>query len=186
MSATLVLFPSVIGVVARPLTQTWLIWSFLWSSLLAFILQGFVFYFSAFTDRAIPVRASGFGSIATIACLTSFVAFLFVNIRDDQLSAPTAVSLVPSSFSVAPGQIVGFSADGTDEDGDRLTWRWRLRAASGSINAQAATLAGSTRVNQWLVPADAKLGIYEVGATASDGKQLSAETWVLVKVEKAK
>lgn len=186
VSASLVLFPSILGIVARPLVGEWLIWAFLVSSVLALVLEAYVFYICSFTPDSVaaPVRISGLGTFASLIGLGSFVGFLFANIRDDQLSAPQVISLAPSSLSVAPGDLVGFSAETLNESGDRLTWCWQVRSKPPGNPGIPVALSGTTRANQWLVPADAKPGIYEVGASAACTEQSAMQTWAMVKVEK--
>jgi len=186
VSASLVLFPSILGIVARPLVGEWLIWTFLVSSVLALAFEAFVFYVCSFTPESVkaPVKISGLGTLATLVGLASFVAFLFANIRDDQLAAPQVISLTPSSLSVAPGDLVGFSAEILNESGERLTWCWQVRLNGPGGSGPPTKLSATTRAIQWLVPANTKPGIYEVGASASCAMGTTMQTWTMVKVEK--
>jgi hypothetical protein len=186
VSASLVLFPSILGIVARPLVGEWLIWAFLVSSVLALVLEAFVFYICSFTPDSVPapVRISGFGTFASLIGLGSFITFLFANIRDDQLSIPQVISLTPSSLSVAPGDLVGFSAETLNENGERLTWCWQVRPKPPGNPGSPVMLPGTTRTTQWLVPADAKPGIFEVGVSAACATHPAMQTWTMVKVEK--
>ncbi len=183
VSASLVLFPSILSVVAKPLTAIPLMWIYLGFGLSAFIFLTYTYYRASFTNGD-PVRASGLGTISACLSILFFGAFLSFNLLDDQLAPPTITSIGSSGYNALPGDVLTFSAHGDDQNGDRLSWKWEVGFAGRTDKSAAAILPSRLESAIWRIPDASMPGFYNVTATASDGSRSSARETFQVEVRK--
>lgn len=185
VSASLVLFPSILGVVAKPLVLLWALWFYLLFGVISFLALGYTYYRAAYTSGDLPVKASGVGVISGVACIGLFAIFLFANLLSDQRARPVITSVTAGAYSASPGDMMNFAARGEDQNGDRLTWQWRIDPDPRAKPKPASvTLPSKLEAAVWRVPDAAPTGIYSVTATVSDGPHTSAPETIQIDVRK--
>lgn len=186
VSASLVLFPSLLSVVAKPLVSPWLMWAYLGSGLIALASLSYTYYFTVFAkEAALPIRASGIGACFGVLCIFCFAAFLFVNLLADQRAAPTISAIAASSYAAGQGDVVTLSAKGEDQNSDRLSWTWRVEQVSGpGPKANDVILPSRLDAAIWPISAEALPGTYRISAIASDGARNSPRESVEIVVRR--
>lgn len=186
VSASLVLFPSLLSVVAKPLVGSWLMWAYLGCGLIALAGLSYTYYYVAFaSDAPLPIISSSFGAFFGGLSIFFFAIFLFLNLLADQCAAPTISSIVASRYDAAPGEVVTISAKGEDQNGDRLKWTWQVeQIGTGGGHTNHIGLSSKLDAAVWSISAAALPGIYRVSATASDGERNSQTEAVEIIVRK--
>jgi|GEM_PF-1846237 len=184
ISASLVLFPSILGVVSKPLVGGWILWLYLFSGLIAFVSMTYVYYRAAFVDGDMPVRASGVGALAAVVSILSFAAYLFANLISDQVAPPVITNLSSNGPIVSPGDALTLTVHGEDQNGDRLMWTWRVEPVRPTKLSHAITLPSRLDGAVWLIPQTAEIGVYTVRAIVSDGKHVSRSEIIQIEIRK--
>ena len=170
VSLCLVLLPSTMGIIQKPYTHTIALWFFFLSLPVAILLLLFAYYFVAFTDAKLPIASTGLGNIAALIAIVSLGVFLFGNLISDRTSPPRITSLTASSYAPRPETAISFTAEAQDDDGDDLSWRWRVEPEERlrRQGSRGEDLTSTLRSAQWHVPNEAAAGRYKVIAIASD------------------
>ena len=176
VSLCLVLLPSTMGIIQKPYTHTIALWFFFLSLPVAIALLIFAYYFVAFTEAKLPIVSAGLGNIAAFIAIVSLGFFLFGNLISDRTSPPRITSLIANSYAPRPGATISFTAEAQDDDGDDLSWQWRVEPEE-RLRRQGSrdeNLPSTLRSAQWHVPTEAAAGRYKVVVIASDRNRPSS------------
>ncbi|GAB7552079.1 hypothetical protein NRB_15810 [Novosphingobium sp. 11B] len=183
VSASLVLYPSVVGLAKLPLVHLWMMWVYLACAFCAFLLLSFIYYISTFTTEGLPHRRAGIASLFTVTSLVSFGAFLTINLWQDQSAKPQILGLTASAYTAAPGDIVALTGESANESGHPVSWSWCTRApAVKNVRPAPVCLASKLKTATWSVPENAVQGVYKIEAKVLDDALSSSPQFMEIKI----
>jgi hypothetical protein len=155
---TIVLLPSIVGLVHPPYVMKWAVPLMLGLSVIAVALLGWALIATLAGTSSPPIRMLGAGNWFGLAVLALLVAFILVNMLSDSSAPPRIVAITVDPPSVEPDQYVQLDVEATDQDGDALSYAWTFDEALVSSRRNA------------YVKAPAKPGLYRVELRIRDDR----------------